>query len=319
MLVERARHDAGHDQEQTILSPESLRNAFDFLQRTFEENFMENAQLKSRICDMVERPAKLSRITKQSTRNDRRNAFKKWKMHLMGNVHFLHALMRNGIFQLRDQQDLATALLQEQSSVDEHHADDVAGAVESVANRETLRAEAVRARQQIKKAQKLDLKASTGAVLTRSERILRSEKAPEPTTPRRAQGYHCPSCFKCRKVDEEMPQGGLCTCPPHSQLQEGKFSSDDAQVVLGFRMGVRVVNDAKIREQLFYAVRNQAELIGSITYIDEKMSTSGLSGPLRDLFEGPLSELLSELKTHHEIISVLTQWAAQADLHIPTD
>ena len=46
---------------------------------------------------------------------------------LMGNVHFLHAVMRNGIFQLRDQQDLASALLHAQSSVDEHHADYVAG------------------------------------------------------------------------------------------------------------------------------------------------------------------------------------------------
>ena len=81
-----------------------------------------------------------------------------------------------------------------------------------------------------------------------------SEKAPEPTTPQRAQGYHCPSCFKCWKVGEEMPHGGLCTCPAHSQLQEGSFSSDGARAVLGFRMGVRVVNDAKIREQLFYAV-----------------------------------------------------------------
>ena len=48
------------------------------------------------------------------------------------------------------------------------------------------------------------------------------------------------------------------------------FSSDGACAVLGFRMGVRVVNDAKITEQLFYAVTNQAELIGSITYIDER-------------------------------------------------
>ena len=90
----------------------------------------------------------------------------------MGNVHFLHAVMRNGIFQLRDQQGLATALLQEQSSVDEHHADDVAGAVESVSNRETLRAEAVHARQQIKKARKLVDASNSGAVLTRSEDIL---------------------------------------------------------------------------------------------------------------------------------------------------
>ena len=146
-----------------------------------------------------------------------------------------------------------------------------------------------------------------------------NEKPPEPTTPLQAQGYHCPCCFKCWKVDEEMPHGSLCTCPARSQLQEGIFSSRSAQVVLGFQMGVRVVNDAKFREQLFYAVTNRAELIDSITYRDEQMSTSGLSGPLRDLFEGSLSELLSEFENHHEMISVLTQWAAQASLHIPTD
>ena len=80
-----------------------------------------------------------SRQVKQKIRNARRNVFKAWRWTLMGNVHFLHAVMRNGIFQLRDQQDLATALLQEQSSVDEHHADDVAGAVESVPNRHSPR------------------------------------------------------------------------------------------------------------------------------------------------------------------------------------
>jgi hypothetical protein len=172
MLVQKARHDAGHGQERTYLSTKMFENALDFLQRSFEENFMENAQLKARICDLVERPAELSRKTKQKTRSDRRSAFRSWKSQLMGNVHFLHAVMRNGIFQLRDQQDLATALLQEQSSVDEHHADDVAGAVESVPNRDTLRAEAVHARQQIKKARKLVDASNSGAVLTRSEKIL---------------------------------------------------------------------------------------------------------------------------------------------------
>ena len=116
-----------------------------------------------------------------------------------------------------------------------------------------------------------------------------------------------------------MPHGGLCTCPARSRLQEGICSSDNALAVLRFQMGIRVVNDAKIREQLHYAVRNRAELIGSIAYIDSKLSTSGLSGPLKDLFEGPLSDLLTELKNHHEIIFVLTAWAAQEGLHIPTD
>ena len=76
-----------------------------------------------------------------------------------------------------------------------------------------------------------------------------NEERPEPTTPLQAQGYHCPCCFKCWKVGEEMPHGSLCTCPARSQLQEGIFGSDSAPAVLGFRMGVRVVNDAKIREQ----------------------------------------------------------------------
>ena len=48
------------------------------------------------------------------------------------------------------------------------------------------------------------------------------------------------------------------------------FSSDGACAVLGFQKGVRVVNDAKITEQFFYVVTYQAELIGSITYIDER-------------------------------------------------
>ena len=90
----------------------------------------------------------------------------------MGNVHFLHAVMRNGIFQLRDQQDLAIALLQAQSSVDEHHADDVAGPVQTVPNRDTLCAEAVKARQQVKRARKLVDASNSGAVLTPPQQAL---------------------------------------------------------------------------------------------------------------------------------------------------
>ena len=172
MLVQRARHEAGHDQEGTSLSNNEFKKALDFLQSVFEENFMENAQLKARICDLDERPAELSHQQKKQIRSDRRNAFKSWKWQLMGNVHFLHAIMRNGIFQLRDQQDLAIALLQAQSSADEHRADDVAGPVELVPNRDTLRAEAVKARQQVKKARKLVDASNSGVVLTPSQLAL---------------------------------------------------------------------------------------------------------------------------------------------------
>ena len=178
ILVQKARHDAGHlktppegsSRRRTPPGTEDMfANTSAFLQSSFEQNFMKNPELKARICDLVERPAELSRNTKVKIRSDRRSAFKSWKSQLMGNIHFLHAVMRQDIFQLRNQQDLATALLHEQSSVDEHHADDVARAVESVSNRETLRAEAVHARQQIKEARKLVHASNSGAVLTRSE------------------------------------------------------------------------------------------------------------------------------------------------------
>ena len=168
MLVLKARQDAGHHQELTYLSEDMFTKTLAFLQNSFEKNFMENTKLKARICDLVERPAELSRNTKQKIRSDKRNAFKAWKSQLMGNIHFLHAVMRNGIFHLRDQQDLENAILYEQSSVDEHHA--VVSV--SVSEKETLRAEAVHARQQIKKARRLIDASNSGAVLTPSEKKL---------------------------------------------------------------------------------------------------------------------------------------------------
>ena len=92
----------------------------------------------------------------------------------MGNVHFLHAVMRNGIFQIRDQQDLVSAILQTYSSVDEHHADSCGNQNDRAysSHRDTLRAEAVHARQQVKKARKLVDASNSGAALTLSEKKL---------------------------------------------------------------------------------------------------------------------------------------------------
>ena len=171
MLVQKARQHAGHRQELTCLSADMFTKTLTFLQNYFEKNFMGNPKLKASICDLVERPAELSRNTKQKIRSDRRSAFKAWKSQLMGNIHFLHAVMRNGIFHLRDQQDLANAILYEQSSVDEHHA--VVSV--SVSEKDTLRAEAVHARQQIKKARRLIDASNSGAVLTPSEKKLCSQ------------------------------------------------------------------------------------------------------------------------------------------------
>ena len=122
-LVQRARREAGHDQESTRLDTEEFQKALDFLQKIFEDDFMQNAQLKARIRNLQEKPEEFCRNTKRKIRVDRRNAFRAWTRQLMGNVHFLHAVMRNGTFQIRDQQDLASAFLHAYSSVDEHHAD----------------------------------------------------------------------------------------------------------------------------------------------------------------------------------------------------
>ena len=121
------------------------------------------------------------------------------------------------------------------------------------------------------------------------------------------------------EMNEKIAHESLGTCSAGSQLQEEVFNSRSAQIILGFEIGIRLANDAKIREQLLNAVNNQPELNDSITNIDEHMSTSNLSGPWKDLFEGPLSQLLSKFKNHQEMISMLTEWAEQTSLHMSTD
>ena len=50
--------EAGHRQELTCLSEDMFTKALDFSPEFFEENFMENAKLKARICDLVERASR---------------------------------------------------------------------------------------------------------------------------------------------------------------------------------------------------------------------------------------------------------------------
>ena len=145
-------------------------------------------------------------------------------------------------------------------------------------------------------------------------------------------GHSCATCGRCWKVGEEMPIGVSCDCPARSQLEEGICSSDNAEAgfsssseegicssdnaVAAAIRGIPLVVDDKIREQLCYAWKNMSELIGAISYIDGKMRTAGLAGPLKDLFEGPLSELLTALKDQQQISFVLTTWAAEEGLNL---
>ena len=172
LLVQQARRHAGFDRMGTVLSTSGFQKASDFLRDTFEVNIMNNEQLKANIRVLVEDPDNLSRKMKRYVKRKRRDAFKAFKFRLIGNVHFLHAVMRHGIFNLTDQQQLAAALLQEQRASEEHDADNVGAAVQPTTSKETLRAEAVHARQQVKKAQKLVNASSSGAQLTQSEKAL---------------------------------------------------------------------------------------------------------------------------------------------------
>ena len=188
-LVQDARHHAGHETDDTPLSTTEFKKALDYLQAIFEAKMMTNKKLQAyiRILDQnlsrttpkyPDAPWSTSMVifnreTKQKIGSARRSAFKAWKWTLMGNTHFLHAVMRRGIFQLQDQQELVRALLEaKESSVDEHHADDVAASYRVLVQRDKLRADAVYARQQVKKAQKLLAAMKDGTKLTQAEDLL---------------------------------------------------------------------------------------------------------------------------------------------------
>ena len=80
-------------------------------------------------------------------RKDTRGAFKVWKRSLLGNHAFLMAVVRNGLFDTQSQQELMTAVLQEQSnSGDDHPAEH---------DREERRRKALEARKKLKDARKL--------------------------------------------------------------------------------------------------------------------------------------------------------------------
>ncbi len=176
-LIHRARREAGHDEENTKLSDAEFLRALSFLQTVFESDCMANEDLKARIRHMEAAPLSLSRADKVLIRRQRRGAFKSWKWALMGNTHFLHALLRWGLFELKDQHILAAALLQEEEdSVDAHRA--VSGSQQhavggsAAPSMNDLRQQSVVARQKLKKAKTLIRSWQKGWKLNAAERQL---------------------------------------------------------------------------------------------------------------------------------------------------
>ena len=104
----------------------------------FKTHFIQNVDLQNRIHNASVDDNVLTRQERKKLKNDTRNAFKSWERSLLGNHPFLMAVLRNGLFDTQSQQELMTAVLQEQSnSGDDHPAEH---------DREELRREALEAR-----------------------------------------------------------------------------------------------------------------------------------------------------------------------------
>ena len=107
---------------------------------------------------------------KEKLRKDARNAFKSWKHTLLGNHTFLLAVLRNGIFDTRSQQELMIAVLQEQNDLmnsDDDHSPEQ--------DKKELRGKALEAQQKLKDARKLSNKVFIESDLSRQDLQLLKE------------------------------------------------------------------------------------------------------------------------------------------------
>ena len=156
-LIRRARAAAGHPGVSKTLDEHEFDTALAFMKATFEQHFMENANLREKVRRYDEDPSQFSRQEKNTIRNLRRGAFKSWAQMLLGGFHFFKAVMRHGFFELSDQRGLAAAILREK---------ELAGEKEVAAvgrGAEVLRREAWQARKELKDAEKLERKIAQGA------------------------------------------------------------------------------------------------------------------------------------------------------------
>jgi len=122
-LLKRARAHAGVVRDNKTLNDAQFEAAHEWLLEKFKTHFIQNVDLQNRIHN-ASVDSVLTRQEKEKLREDMRNAFKVWKCSLLGNHQFLMAVLRNGLFDTQSQQDLMTAVLQEQSqSGDDHPAE----------------------------------------------------------------------------------------------------------------------------------------------------------------------------------------------------
>jgi len=133
-LLKKARAQAGVKRDNITLSYKEFDVAHKWLFEEFKTHFIENVNLRNRLHSA----AAVTRREKKKLRDDTRSAFRVWKRSLLGNHPFLMAVLRNGLFDTQSQQELMTAVLQEESnSCGDHPAEH---------DREELRRKALEAR-----------------------------------------------------------------------------------------------------------------------------------------------------------------------------
>ena len=164
-LINLARGVAGAESKNQELSPDQMKEALRWLVCKFEDSFLENDELKQKIQMMDSHTSKMIKKEKKAVRDQRRDAFKSWKWRWFGNVHLFHAMLQYGIYDLKSIQDFMMAYLEEKCYSGDAH---LAGSVITPEYKQTLRAEAVKARQLLKKARKL---AASSKVVTAAETL----------------------------------------------------------------------------------------------------------------------------------------------------
>ena len=135
-------------------------------------------------------------VQREKIKQERCEAFRVWATHLLGDYYFLKAVLRHGIFDVRSHKDLtattkrgfnfpmassmfpATRTIEEGDGGDAHPAEKCVLTSSKLSHREALRKCAVKARQEYKRAGKIDQRIQEGGTASPKEwKLVRKYRA----------------------------------------------------------------------------------------------------------------------------------------------
>ena len=144
-VLKKVRTEAGCTQDEVALSHPQFEQAYAHLKAIFENHFMKSTTLQETD------PATLHGQALKKYRGDARGAFKAWARQLLGDHSFLLAVLRYGLFEFRDLKQCAEFLVFESSK---SRGDARPGGVQQPTRTKALRQQALKARRDLKEAQK---------------------------------------------------------------------------------------------------------------------------------------------------------------------